>query len=305
MTEQLDLEKCIQRHNLRRDLQREPLNIVSLGAGVQSTTMVLMAAHGEITPMPDIAIFADTGAEPDYVYDHLRWLQSDNVLPFPVRIVKATKDDGNIVTGINKMVAGQRWASIPAFVEGSDGRAAPVRRQCTSEYKIEPIRREVRQLAGLYKKRSPDHVVVRQWIGISTDEIQRMKPSNEGWIENYHPLIEHNVSRMDCYRWMRQHGYPRPPKSACYFCPYHSDHAWLELKRHHPEEFQKAVEIDRTIRQGAPETETRKGTKPMYLHRSLIPLEEIDFEARVAKRDGRSESQPDMFNNECEGMCGV
>lgn len=40
------------------------LNIISLGAGVQSTTMALMAAHGEIEPMPDCAIFADTKVEP-------------------------------------------------------------------------------------------------------------------------------------------------------------------------------------------------------------------------------------------------
>lgn len=37
------------------------LRALSLGAGVQSTTMALMAAHGEIGPMPDCAIFADTG----------------------------------------------------------------------------------------------------------------------------------------------------------------------------------------------------------------------------------------------------
>lgn len=60
------------------------LRVLSLGAGVQSTTMALMAAHGEIGPMPDCAIFADTGWEPKSVYDHLEWLMSPNVLPFPV-----------------------------------------------------------------------------------------------------------------------------------------------------------------------------------------------------------------------------
>jgi len=29
------------------------LTVISLGAGVQSSTMALMAAAGEITPMPD------------------------------------------------------------------------------------------------------------------------------------------------------------------------------------------------------------------------------------------------------------
>jgi hypothetical protein len=63
------------------------LNILSLGAGVQSTTLALMAAHGEIGPMPDCAIFADTQAEPGHVYRHLEWMRSPNVLPYPVHIV--------------------------------------------------------------------------------------------------------------------------------------------------------------------------------------------------------------------------
>lgn len=46
------------------------LRVLSLGAGVQSTTLALMAAHGEIEP-PDCAIFADTQWEPAEVYAHL------------------------------------------------------------------------------------------------------------------------------------------------------------------------------------------------------------------------------------------
>ena len=65
------------------------LRVLSLGAGVQSTTLALMAAHGEIGPMPDCAIFADTGWEPKAVYEHLAWLGSLNVLPFPIHIVSA------------------------------------------------------------------------------------------------------------------------------------------------------------------------------------------------------------------------
>ena len=47
------------------------LNLISLGAGVQSSVMALMAARGELEPKVDGAIFADTGAEPDDVMDWL------------------------------------------------------------------------------------------------------------------------------------------------------------------------------------------------------------------------------------------
>lgn len=89
------------------------LRAISLCAGVQSTTLALMAAHGEIGPMPDCAIFADTGWEPRAVYDHLAWLMSGKVLPFPAHIVSA----GNIRDELAGAADGGRWASIPAFVK--------------------------------------------------------------------------------------------------------------------------------------------------------------------------------------------
>lgn len=98
-----------------------------------------------------------------------------------------------------------------------------IRRQCTSDYKIVPIRRKVRELAGLTRRRSPKTALVEQWIGISLDEVLRMKPSFEGWQVNRWPLIERWMSRRDCLRWLEQHGYPLPPKSACIGCPFHSE----------------------------------------------------------------------------------
>lgn len=56
------------------------LRVLSLGAGVQSTAVYLMALHGEIPPL-DHAIFADVGEEPEAVYAHLRWMQSLGGLP--------------------------------------------------------------------------------------------------------------------------------------------------------------------------------------------------------------------------------
>ncbi len=87
------------------------LRVLSLGAGVQSTTLALMAAHGDID-QPDLAIFADTQWEPREVYDHLRWLMSPNVLPFDVWIV--TK--GNIRQGLvdRRNTTGGRFGPSPA-----------------------------------------------------------------------------------------------------------------------------------------------------------------------------------------------
>ncbi len=108
------------------DIPTIRLRVLSLGAGVQSTTLALMAAHGEVGPLPDCAIFSDTCWEPRAVYEHLAWLRSPNVLPFPVHIVTA----GNIRDGLVRGAQGERWASIPAFTRSASGNVGMIRRQC-------------------------------------------------------------------------------------------------------------------------------------------------------------------------------
>ena len=266
------------------------LRVLSLGAGVQSTTLALMAAHGEIGPMPDCAIFADTGWEPQAVYEHLAWLRSLNVLPFPVYIVS----DGNIREGLVRGAQGERWASIPAFTRSASGTVGMIRRQCTKELKIVPIRRKVRELVGIAGKRSPNRPVVEQWIGISFDEIVRMKMSMEPWQVNRFPLIELGMTRRDCLRWLERNGYPAPPKSSCIGCPYHSDSLWRQMREEDPDAFADAVAIDRLIRTGF-----RNLRGEVFLHRSCLPLDEADLDTLADK------GQLDLFADECDGMCGV
>lgn len=295
------------------------LRALSLGAGVQSTTLALMAAHGDIGPMPDVAVFADTGWEPRRVYEHLKWLCSSDVLPFPVHIVSA----GNIRDNLLRGARGKRWASIPAFSktvtpagtkvlqydEDADGEAVPVDYrtltrdeidigiitcQCTKEHKIAPIRKHVRTLAGLAGKSSPDSAIVEQWVGISLDEAIRMKPSFESWQVNRWPLIEQRMSRANCLAWLKRHDYSVPPKSACIGCPFHSNERWRQIRDEEPEEWRDAVRIDRRIRAGF-----RGMRAELFLHRSCVPLDQADLSGNAG------EGQGDLFANECEGMCGV
>lgn len=305
----------------REGLQPSPIRLraLSLGAGVQSTTMALLAAHGEIGPMPDCAIFADTGWEPSAVYDHLDWLMSGNVLPFPVHVVSA----GNIRDELLAAGAGNRWASIPAFTktvtpagalvpvfdEDDDGELVEIgsrrattetvsigmiRRQCTTEFKIVPIRRKVRELVDLTRKRSPAYPVVEQWIGISCDEVIRAKPSFEAWQIKRFPLIEKRMSRQDCLAWLRRHGYPEPPKSACIGCPFHDNARWRRMRDHDPEAWADAVAADKALRTGL------RGIRgEVFLHRSCVPLDQADLSTAA------DQGQLDLWPNECEGMCGV
>ena len=273
------------------------LNIISLGAGVQSSTMALMAAHGEIKPMPDCAIFADTGAEPKKVYDWLNWLETR--LPFRVHRVQA----GNLRDEIIGATQGKnRMDARPPFFTLSGGM---LNRQCTQDFKLLPIQRKVGELIGHKPgSRWPTEICVEQWIGISTDESQRMKPSRLPCVKHRWPLIEAGMSRADCIKWLSESGwqgesgFDAPPKSACTFCPYHDNAMWRDMKANDPESFADACRIDAAIRPGMAGPRRPNGEK-WFVHRSRKPLAEVDF--RTAEEAG----QMSMFGNECEGLCGV
>lgn len=264
------------------------LRIISLGAGVQSTTMALMAAHGEITPMPECAVFADTQGEPAAVYDHLKWLSSPNALPFPVKVVSR----GSLEEQTRSAAAGEAPNYVPWFTD--DGGAGMLWRSCTDKFKLTPLRAAMREMAGLKPGAISKTASVEVWIGISTDEAIRVKPSLNKWAVHRWPLIEKGMSRWDCLRWLEKNGYPQPPKSACSFCPYRSDAAWRDLRDNHPADWQKAVDLDKAIRDGV-----KGSTSKLYAHRAMVPLAEVDLSTP------EDHGQLNMFNNECEGMCGV
>ena len=270
--------------------------IISLGAGVQSSTMALMAAAGEITPMPECAIFADTQSEPRAVYAHLDWLEKH--LPFHVHRVTAGSLRDEI---IGAMTGSNRMDARPPFFTSGGGM---LNRQCTHDFKIRPIERKISELVGRAPRaRWSKTPVVEQWIGISLDEAQRARPSRTAWSTHRWPLIERRMTRGECVAWLVSKGFPIPPKSACTFCPYHNDAMWRQLKLHDPESFAEAVAVDRAIRPGiaGPKRPTREG---WYLHRSLQPLEMVDF--RSAEDAGQASLFDEQgFAVECEGMCGV
>jgi hypothetical protein len=247
-----------------------------------------MIAHGEV-PMVDAAIFADTGAEPGPVYRHLDWLEQQ--LPFPVHRVSA----GNLREQIIHATEGKgRMDARPPFFVASGGM---LHRQCTQDFKILPIIKKVRELIGLKRgARGPKVAVAEQLIGISLDEFTRMKPSRLSYIRHSWPLVDNRITRSDCLRWLSSRGFPIPPKSACTFCPYHDDSMWRDMKANDPESFSDAVRIDAAIRSGVL---AQRSKTEWFVHRSLKPLSEVDF------RSAEDAGQGTLFNEECEGMCGV
>lgn len=267
------------------------LRVISLGAGVQSTTLALMAASGEVGPMPDCAIFADTGWEPTPVYDHLAWLSSSDVLPFPVhRAQRAGADLGQMALEI---AAGSRPLSgnvLPPLYTSNPKGMLP--KQCSKEFKTRVVGRAVREMLGYQPRQRIAGLFVEQWIGISSDEITRMKDAEQPWVRNRFPLIEMRMRREHCLAWLRDHDYPEPPKSACIFCPFTDNARWKSVLDH-PIDGPKAIAFDKAIRHVRP-------TGEAFVHRRFQPLDEVDMSTSSDR--GQFEFG---FLSECEGHCGV
>lgn len=263
-------------------------HVISLGAGVQSSTLLLMADANMFSTRPDFAVFADTGDEPDEVYAWLAYLQTISKIP----IVITSK--GKLSEDYLRAISGEgRAASIPFFTHNGIKKEGKLFRQCTRDYKIDQIWSAIRQELG-YKPRQRFRDHVTMWIGISTDEIMRAKPSRKPYITHAHPLLDYDMSRADCLKWLKENGYPQAPKSSCYYCPYHSDRHWESMKEQDPALFKKACVFDENLR------DNQRLNSKVYIHRSCKPLREVDFKPKDGEFDDTN-----YFNNECMGMCGV
>ena len=244
------------------------MKIISLGMGVQSTCLYLMSSMN-LYEKADYAIFADPGAESNETYKMLDWLlnwgKNNNGIPIIINKEKnILKDVLNLTNS-----SGQNYITIPVF--NSQGK--PVTRQCTMEYKIRPVVKEIRKLYKLKKHFNLPKTEL--WLGISIDEVSRMKENRIKPLKNKFPLIEKMYSRQDCIDFFKKNNFPIPVKSSCVFCPYTSNSTWRERKKSNNTEWKTAVKVDKKIRNSYKENNYL--ISKVYLHKQCKPLEEVYF----------------------------
>lgn len=256
---------------------------LSLGAGVQSSTCLLLAVQGKI-PSFDAAVFADTGWEPAAVYTHLDRLE-ELAATAGIPVVRVSTGD----IRADALDPAHRFASMPLFTLGPNGEQGMARRQCTTEYKIKPIKVEVRRRLGYpHPHRVPTGVVAEMAIGISVDEVHRPRDADVAYMRNVFPLLELGWRRGDCVAYLAEHGLGRTPRSACVGCPYHTDAEWARLRQHSPAEWADAVAFDRSIRGGS--ARANSGGHPLrgqfFLHRQRVPLDQVVLRPREDSSGG-------------------
>jgi hypothetical protein len=277
------------------------LRVLNLGAGVQSTAIYLMIIDGDL-PAIDFAVFADVGDEPESVYRHVEFLKSLNGPT--IHTVKRGDLGDNLINGVN--ADGQRHISIPSHLAIDGVPTAMGRRQCTKEYKILPIEQFLRSKAGLQKgQRLKKEQSITQIFGLSFDEPRRVERvranfhGRKGWVPEF-PLFDDMMTREDCVTYLQKRlpGYT-VPRSACVFCPYKRDSEWILLRDTDPKGWQRAIEIDRAIREETSAC-TRGMNATQYLHKSCVPLEFVELKADPPDRQAKFR----WSEMDCEGMCG-
>jgi len=230
--------------------------IISYGGGVQSTALVVLAMQRgwRIDEIVHVDLLdAESPATREYVKYFAGWLR------------EAHQRD---ITILQRDLYGDMLAN-PAFTpapwRARDG-SFMLRRQCTRQYKVEPIRRY------LYDKYAREKIHLM--LGISVDEFHRMRDSGFKRIENVYPLVDERLTRNDCRAILERAGLATPPKSSCWFCPYRSVRSQAELLKQYPMLREMAAVLERRIND---ERRARGKDAIVVLRVDTTPEEQSDF----------------------------
>ena len=230
----------------------------SYGGGTQTAAIAVLVLQGRL-PRPDHIIMADTGREATATWDYL-----DTV------VQPALEAEGmRVEVAPHSLASKDLWDNdgkpmMPVYTAGGDGESiGRMRNFCSGEWKRDVVERFLRSLG--YGPKNP----AQQWLGFSTDEIQRLKRDHRPWLLLRYPLcFDVPTSRHECTRLVVAHGWPEPPKSSCWMCPHRSNRQWRDLRDNWPADFAAACALD---------DEIRLRDADAFVHHSGVPLRLADL----------------------------
>jgi hypothetical protein len=236
----------------------ERTQVWSCGGGTQSAAIAAMILRGRL-PVPDLAVIVDTGREKTSTWNYLDTVLNPALEVKGFQIQRVKKGDFATVDLVAKSGEG---LLMPVFTT-QGGTISKLPAYCSVEWKRRVVMRWLRSL-GVER--------ASNWIGISTDEMQRVRAPQTEWFQEWYPLIfETRMSRQDCIAAIQEMGWPEAPRSSCWCCPNMRDNEWAEMKRLNPADFDAAVALEAEIREKDPHA---------WLHESAKPLSEVEFDSK-------------------------
>lgn len=282
------------------------LDVGSIGWGVQSTGILFAQAFG-LLPKTDRNYFSDLGSESKEVYDYMGYaIPILEKYGIECEIIKTS----NIYDHIMSWDVAERISMIPVYFINDEGKPQPLNRQCTVDFKIKTIASQIRTDYDI-KRFKPWSV--RMWQGISLDEIKRTQKTklfpSEGltYRVNHYPFIrKYSEITSPKHRWLNytrqdiidnifvKNGIKTPPKSSCFFCPFHDIHYWYHIFLTQPQEYEKSIVLDESIRGFNTPTKSLRTTE-FFLYKGCLPLRGLDFEKEISKENIKRNEQPHLF----------
>lgn len=262
------------------------LRVFAHGGGVQSTAALVLSAQGRID-FP-VHLFCNVGDDSEHpaTLRYVREVSMPYAKAHGVELVEIRRPGPTLRQAISQQ-HDRTIVSIP--MRGANG--APGRRECTGRWKMRVLDAELRERGAKLRK-------AVLGIGISVDEIERAGKKDGGaYVTRVYPLIDLGLRRSDCLALIAEAGLPEPPKSSCYFCPFHRPSVWAEMRRDEPELFEQAAQLESEIN-----TEREKRQRePVWLTRFARPLREAIGEAQPTLF---GDGSPDIETCD-EGVCFV
>jgi hypothetical protein len=282
----------------------QPLRIFAYGGGVQSTAALVLAAQGKIDFK--CFLFANVGddSEDPWTLAYVEHVAKPFAAFHGVELheLRRTKRDGTTETLLGRMThEGSRSLPIPVRMSGGH----PAARSCTADFKIRVMGKWAKAhgasadspaIVGLgisqdeahrvnARKAEPHEILTYPLIGFPGDRdtglrLRRsdceqvitdmplpplMAKSLRAALDLLPPVTRHDLIASDFTRM------PRPPKSACWFCPWTRPARWKDVRRERPVVFFAAAALEETLsnRQQA------AGKGPVFMTGLMKPLREV------------------------------
>jgi hypothetical protein len=239
-------------------MKAENVEVWSCGGGTQSGAIAALIGDGTL-PKPDLCLMVDTGRERSSSWDFVNAFICTQLAKVDLELIVIPKEDFATVD----LIALNGDILLPGFTS-QNGSIGKLPAFCSVEWKKRVVERYMRSIGT---------VSCRKWMGMSCDEMKRVRTPDCLWMQIWYPLIfELHMTRLDCIQKIRSTGYKGPiPHSACWMCANHSDEEWLEMKMYQPEDFSKACALEVAMQIKDPH---------FWLHPSCKPLAEVDFTAQ-------------------------
>lgn len=241
----------IARNRENQKLSGKPTTVWSCGGGVESTAMAVLICAGKL-PKPDYAVMTDCGYEKRSTWEYVNTVIGPRLKEAGIELhIIQTLDYTD-----NRLVDKGDYVLIPAY-RNEGGKVVKLRTACNHLWKVRPVRKWLRERGVSF---------CENWLGISAKEAHRMRKPSHKWFTHRYPLVEMGIDRGQCLWLIGANGWPMPPKTSCVMCPQQDDASWIMMRDNHPDDFARAVEIER---------ELQNIDENVYLHRSLRPLEQV------------------------------